>query len=59
VVCEFVEGEADTIVDGQVDGELVVAAPQVLHERVPAKIVRAEASRFSPRIGRNRAFSRP
>ena len=34
-VGEFGERDPDTIVDGQIDGELVVTAAQVLHERVP------------------------
>jgi hypothetical protein len=35
--CKLVERDADSIMDGQVDGELVVAAAQVLHERVPGR----------------------
>jgi hypothetical protein len=31
---EFGEGDADTIMDGLIDGEFVVATAQVLHERV-------------------------
>ena len=33
----FVERDADPFMDGQVDGELVVAAAQVLHERMPGR----------------------
>jgi hypothetical protein len=41
---------------GEVGDDRVVAAPEVLHEPVPAAIVRAEANRLSPRIGRSRAW---
>jgi hypothetical protein len=33
--CEFVEGDANPIVQGEVGGDRVVAAPEVLHECVP------------------------
>jgi hypothetical protein len=36
-VHEFVERDADTIAGRLVGGELVVAAAQVLHERVPSR----------------------
>jgi hypothetical protein len=44
---------------GRVVGEGVAAAAEVLHERVPAAMVRADAKRLSPRIGRSLALSRP
>jgi hypothetical protein len=34
--CEFVEGDANPIVQGEVGGDRVVAAPEVLHECVPS-----------------------
>jgi hypothetical protein len=46
-------------VGGQVDGQFVVAAAQVLPEACPAAIVRSERIVISPRIGRSRALSRP
>ena len=59
-VGEFGEGDADTIVERQVDGEFVVAAAQVLHEGVPGRDrTRRVLIVFSPRIGRSRALSRP
>ena len=39
--------------------EFVVVTAQVLNERVPATDHRGAASRFTPRIGRVRAFKRP
>ena len=44
---------------GDVGGEFMVAAEEVLHEGVPALMIRAGLRRFTPRIGRSRAFSRP
>ena len=41
-----------------VGGEFVVAAVQVLHERVAGGDSCGRAEAFSPRIGRSRAFSR-
>jgi hypothetical protein len=34
---ELIERSADSIVDGPVDGEFVVAATQVLHQRMPGR----------------------
>ena len=61
---EFGEGFGDPMLGIEVDAEFVVAAAQVLDERVPGaddpvQITRAERSCFSPRIGRSRDFSRP
>ena len=56
---EFGECDPDTVLGEDFGGELRVAAPQVLHERVAAAIVRSEQICFSPRIGRSLALSRP
>jgi len=57
---ELVEGVADPVAGGDVGGEFVVAAAQILDEGVPGgDDPRAERWRFRPRIGRSRAFSRP
>ena len=56
---EFGERQADSIVWRDVGGEFVVAAAQVLHERVPAATVPVDWIRLRPRIGKNLALSRP
>jgi hypothetical protein len=53
------ERGADPVLDWQVEGELVVAAAQVLQERMPAAMTCSELMVFIPRIGRSRALSRP
>jgi hypothetical protein len=50
----LVEADADSIVHGEVRGEFVVAAVRILHEGVTGTTVGADASRWSPRIGRSR-----
>jgi hypothetical protein len=42
-------GGADAIVGGQVGSEVIVAAAQVLHERVPAATTGSERVGFGPR----------
>jgi hypothetical protein len=57
---ELVECCADPLAGGDVGGEFIVAAAEVLDEGMPpAARVRADRWRFRPRIGRSRAFSRP
>ena len=55
---ELVEGRADPA-GGEVRGEFIVAAAEVLGERVPGGDDRADLWRFSPRIGRGCAINRP
>jgi hypothetical protein len=43
----------------EVGVERVVAAAQVLYERMPAAMLRADGRRLSPRIVRSLAFNRP
>ncbi len=57
--CKVIEGDAEPVMVGDVGGDVVVAATQVLHEGVPGARIRADRCRFRPRIGRSRAFSRP
>ena len=45
-VCELGERSPDSIVDGQVGGEFVVAAAQVLHECVPGRDDAQRGDRF-------------
>ena len=47
------------MVIGDVGGNVVVAAAQVLDEGMTGREDPPERCRFSPRIGRSRAFSRP
>jgi hypothetical protein len=47
------------VAGGDVHGDVVVAAAQVLHERVAGREERADLWRVRPRIGRDRAVSRP
>jgi hypothetical protein len=56
---ELVERDADPILRRQIGGDRVVAATQVLQERLPRVMVRAQARRLRPRIGRSRDLSRP
>ena len=57
--CERGESDTDAVLGGHVGGEFVVAAAQVLHERVPAATVPVDWIRLRPRIGKNLALSRP
>jgi hypothetical protein len=41
-----VKGDADSVVDGQIDGEFVVAATQVLHDRVTGRNRRCRGESF-------------
>jgi hypothetical protein len=45
------------VAGGDVGGEFVVAAAEVLDEARPAAMIRADRRRFSPRIGRSRPWS--
>ena len=56
---EFGERDGDATMHTGVDTEFVVAAADVLHQGVPRMIVLAVRSRFSPRIARSHACSRP
>ena len=57
---EFGERRREAQLCRDVGGEFVVAAAEVLDEGMPGGDHRAaERKRFSPRIGRSRAFSRP
>jgi hypothetical protein len=57
--CEVVEGGAEPVAVRDVGGDVVVAAAEVLHERVPGGEDPRRAVPFRPRTGRSRAFSRP
>jgi len=57
---ELVEDLAEPVAGGDAGGDAVVAAAQVLYEGMTGREgIRAELWRFSPRIGRSLAFSRP
>ena len=43
---ELIEGDADSVVDGQIDGEFVVSAAKVLHERVTGRNRRCRGEAF-------------
>lgn len=56
---EFGERDPDTIMGRHLEGDLVVAETQVLHELVSAAIVRSEPIALIPRTGRSLDLSRP
>lgn len=56
---EFGESHRKPMSQLDIHAEFVVAAAEVLHERVPGTDHAAERSRFSPRIARSRALNRP
>jgi hypothetical protein len=55
---ELVERDADPIMRRQIGGDCVVARRRFCMDACPAVMVRAEARRLRPRIGRSRALSR-
>ena len=57
--CEFGEDRLEPAAGLDVVSEFVVAAAQVLMSACPLQTTWAQRSRFKPRIGRVRAFSRP
>jgi hypothetical protein len=56
---QLIERDGHPPVRRVLDSQLVVPAPNVLHERVPGDHDFGTASCLSPRIGRSRDFSRP
>ena len=56
---ELVECRADAVPGGDVGGEFVVAAAQILDERVPGGDDPGGSVAFQPAHRRSRAFSRP
>jgi hypothetical protein len=57
--CELVERDADTIMQVEAGADRVMAAAQVLHERVACRDGAQRCGSFHARIGCSRAFSRP
>jgi len=58
-VGEFGEGCREPMPWAGLHAEFVVAAAEVLDERVSGTDTRAERNRFRPRIDRSRAFRHP
>ena len=55
---KFIEDHAELAAVWDVGGDVIVAAAEIRHERMPGGEDRAGRCRVRPRIGRSRAVSR-